>query len=124
MKLVGGYEKESNGIEINFQLENMLNNSVSLTFPSGQQYEIYIVNDGGEEVYRYSEDRFFTMAMMMKQLEPGERLSWKEVWNYTNKAGQKLTNGQYKVYVELKAMADDPGIVSRSNLQLTLELNI
>lgn len=49
--------------------------AVTLEFSSGQSGDVVLSREG-DEVYRWSEDRFFTMALRSEPLGPGERLSW------------------------------------------------
>ncbi len=41
-------------------------------------------------MYRYSDVKFFTMALVYKDINPGESLKWQDEWDMTDKEGQKL----------------------------------
>lgn len=46
---------------------------ISLTFPSGQTYDLVIRNEQGEVVYRWSEGKFFILAIRTETIGPGEK---------------------------------------------------
>ncbi|MCC5909167.1 MAG: S-layer homology domain-containing protein [Clostridiaceae bacterium] len=98
------YKLEENEIFFNFQLVNQQEVAKEVTFSSGQQYEITIVNDDNQEVYRYSDDKFFTMALITKSLEAGDSIQWQETWDFTDKEGNQLTEGSFKATIEILIM--------------------
>ena len=63
---------------------------IDLMFSSGQQFEVTITDEAGTEVYRFSEGRGFTMALVYKTINPGEAFKWQDEWDMTNKDGEKL----------------------------------
>ncbi|MFG6120401.1 BsuPI-related putative proteinase inhibitor [Thalassobacillus sp. B23F22_16] len=71
---------ENNKVHFQFSLENQGDEAYELGFTSGQKYEIVVKNDADEEVYRFSEGQMFTQALETKTLEPGDSLSFEEVW--------------------------------------------
>lgn len=85
---------EDNQVIFDFELINNHESEQVLQFGSGQQYEIIIINDKQEEVYRYSDGKFFTLALVYKDLKPGEGLKWQEVWTPTD-------NGIYTVQISI-----------------------
>jgi len=107
MELRTIYDKQEEGILIDFKLLNTTSEPQDLTFPSGQQFEVCIIDEDGEEVYRFSEGQFFTMAMTTKNLLPGEALHWQDVWNCVDKNGDKRDVGNYKLIVRIKAIVEE-----------------
>ncbi|WP_078548169.1 BsuPI-related putative proteinase inhibitor [Litchfieldia alkalitelluris] len=83
-------------------LKNTSDQDVTLTFTSGQKYEIYVKNKAGLEVYRYSIDKSFIMALQDVEIKAGEEVSWTEVWNY-NQTGERIASGEYTATVEIVA---------------------
>src|SRR5690625_1961552 len=49
---------------VNMYMTHQGNKESGLVFSSGQMYEIVLVDEKGEENYRFSEGRMFTMAMV------------------------------------------------------------
>jgi len=90
-----------------FELVNRYNEPKELMFGSGQQFELTIIDEKGEEVYRYSDGKFFTLALVMKTIDPGESLKWQDEWDMTNKNGEKLTSGKYKAEISILAVQED-----------------
>ena len=62
-------------------LKNTLTTSVTMTFPSSQRFDFFILDRDGREVYRWSRDRAFLTVIAEITLSPGEaireELSWK-----------------------------------------------
>lgn len=59
-------------VDFDLKLTNNTEDVVELQFPSGQLFELNIYQD--REVYRYSDEKMFTMAVVVKELQPGEQL--------------------------------------------------
>jgi hypothetical protein len=53
-------------------LRNSGTDAVNLHFPSGQSFDLKILNDNGEAVYTWSSDKSFVMAARDVTLQPGE----------------------------------------------------
>ncbi|KXA88643.1 hypothetical protein AKJ62_04760 [candidate division MSBL1 archaeon SCGC-AAA259D14] len=60
-------------------------------FKSGQRYD-FVIKDGDQEVWRWSEGKMFTMATGTVTLEPGEKISYVE-----RLASDNLSTGEYKL---------------------------
>lgn len=61
------------------QVTNTAEDTVTLTFPSGQSFD-FVVLDEGREVWRWSADRMFTQAIRTEALAPGETRSYEAAW--------------------------------------------
>jgi hypothetical protein len=90
------------GTDISITLANTATEDVDLTFTSGQKYEIVIEDQAGQEVYRYSIDKSFIMALQNEQIKAGEEITWKETWDYLQ-TGERIPSGEYVVKVEVLA---------------------
>jgi len=102
------YEIKDGVLIFDIELTNRYNEPKELEFSSGQQFEIVVTDGTGNEVYRYSDDKFFTLALITKTVEPGETLTWVVVeWEMTDKSGEKLAPGNYKA--EITVLASFPG---------------
>jgi len=62
-------------ITAHLRLYNFTDKSIRLNFGSGQRYDLYLTQ-GDEELWRWSDDKFFTMALIYKELEAGESLEY------------------------------------------------
>lgn len=103
----GSYKIENDKVIFDFELINHYNEVKNLVFSSGQQFEVTITDEKGEEVYRYSDGKFFTMALIFKEINPGESLKWQDTWDMTNKKGEKLTSGKYQARIDILARLED-----------------
>ena len=77
-------------------VDNASPGPVSLTFPSGQRYDI-VVMSGELELWRWSADRAFTQAFGEQTFQPGLTLLGREVWEWRDNSGAPLPPGTYRV---------------------------
>ncbi|UOQ92810.1 BsuPI-related putative proteinase inhibitor [Halobacillus shinanisalinarum] len=77
-------------VDIQFSLTNEAEEAAILGFNSSQLYEITIVNEAGDTVYKYSEGQVFSQSLTTKELQPGGVLEAKE------QVKKKLEKGQYE----------------------------
>lgn len=117
------YELIDGELVFEFELTNNHTTAQNLIFSSGQQFEIIIRNTDGEEVYRYSYGKFFTMALVYRWIEPGETLNWKYRWDLTNNNGKALAPGKYTAEIIIVARPQNQG-VERLDKELTTTLQI
>lgn len=103
----GTYEIKDEKVVFDFELINHYTESKELMFGSGQQFEIIITNESGEEVYRYSDGKYFTLALVYKNINPGDSLCWQNEWDMVNKEGEKLSPGKYKAKIDILVMPDE-----------------
>jgi hypothetical protein len=66
---------------------------VTLTFPSGQRFDLVIRNESGQEVFTWSVGRAFVLAFGTERFGPGER-NWM-VMAPLSAAGERLPAGRY-----------------------------
>ncbi|QLG62151.1 BsuPI-related putative proteinase inhibitor [Halorarum salinum] len=63
------------GFDLTLAVENAGGDAVELPFSDGQRAE-FVAERGDEEVWRWSDDRGFTMALGSEELAPGEAVSY------------------------------------------------
>lgn len=106
----------------NLALTNHAPEVIELPFGSGQQFELVIRDEKGEEVYRYSDGKFFTMALVYKQINPGEALRWQDQWDRRDKTGNAASPGRYRAEIEILVIPEEDGDkVDGSQLRTTIE---
>lgn len=103
----GNYERIDDKVVFDFELINHYTVPKELKLGSGQQFELTITDESGEEVYRYSDGKFFTLALLLKNLNPGETLKWQDEWDKTNKEGEKLESGKYRAEINILAIFEE-----------------
>lgn len=119
------YELKDGKVIFDFELVNNFPVAKELQFGSGQQFEVVITDERGEEVYRFSDGKFFTMALIYKTIQPGETLKWQDSWDLTNKDGEKVTAGEYQVEIIILANPVDGGEeLDRSQLRTVIKFNL
>ena len=100
------HEIKDGKVVFDFELMSHYTNPVELMFSSGQQFEVTITDDAGNEVYKFSDGRAFTMALVYKTINPGEAFKWQDEWDMTNRDGGKLTSGNYKAVIKISALPE------------------
>lgn len=103
----GSYEMKDGKAVFDFELMSHYERPLELKFGSGQQFELTITDENGKEVYRYSDGKFFTMALIMKEINAGEAIKWQDEWNLTNKEGEKLTSGKYRAEIRVLLITEE-----------------
>lgn len=118
------HEIKDNKVVFDFELFSHFAEPKELAFSSGQQFDVTITDESGKEVYRYSDGRFFTMAMVNKTINPGESIKWQDEWDMTDKDGVKLTLGNYKAVINILAMYDSEEKIDDSELTTTIDFSL
>ncbi len=119
------HEIRDGKVVFDFELMSHYTNPVELMFSSGQQFEITITDESGTEVYRFSDGRAFTMALVYKTINPGEAFKCQDEWDMTNKDGEKLTSGKYKAVIKILALSEsDIEKIDESELTATVKFTI
>ena len=111
-------------VVFDFELFSHHTRPIDLTFSSGQQFELVITDESGNEVYRYSDGKFFTMMLVNRTINPGESLKWQDEWDMTNKDGVKLTSGKYKAEITILAYEYEGTEIDKGQLTKTVEFSL
>lgn len=121
----GNYEIKDGKAVFNFELMSHYTEAKEIMFSSGQQFELTITKVDGEEVYKFSDGKFFTQALINKTLNPGETLQWQDEWNMTNKDGENLTTGDYKAEIKiLVASAEEDEKIPDEQVTTVIEFTL
>ncbi|MDQ0351750.1 hypothetical protein J2R98_001567 [Alkalibacillus filiformis] len=87
-------------VKFNMKLTHDGDEDLTLSFSSGQKFEVVVTDPNGEEVYRFSEGMMFTQAIETSELSPGDEMEFQDSWDYT-KDGARVDSGEYQASVEL-----------------------
>jgi len=121
----GTYHLTEDKVVFDFELVNHYSKPQQLCFSSGQQFEVVIKDKQGTEVYRYSDGKFFTLALLMKTVQPGEALQWQDAWDMTDKEGKKLTGGDYRAEITVLVIPEENGLeIEESQLITTIAFSL
>jgi hypothetical protein len=80
-----------------FHITNNAAKRLELTFPSGQTHDIAVLDSAGREVWRWSEGRMFTQALMNRVLDVDETVTYQASWKPDKK-------GRYTAVAALKSV--------------------
>lgn len=103
----GDYQITEDKVIFDFKLTNKSPEVQELQFGSGQQFELVIRDEKDEEVYRYSDGKFFTMALINKRINPGESLRWQDQWDLRDKTGKMVNPGRYRAEIEIMVIPEE-----------------
>src|SRR5437899_8053825 len=74
-------------VEISLTATNNGGAPVSVTFTSGQRFDLVIRRPRGDAVWRWSHDKAFIQVIQTLTLQPADRLSFKIPWDQTDYQG-------------------------------------
>ncbi|RXE59977.1 BsuPI-related putative proteinase inhibitor [Acetivibrio mesophilus] len=121
----GNYEIKDDKVVFDFELMSHYTEAKELMFGSGQQFEVTITDEKGNEVYRFSEGKFFTLALVPKTINPGEAIKWQDEWDMTDKEGNKLTTGKYQAKIEIMVIqGEEEEKIEESQLSTVVEFEL
>jgi len=112
------------GYKLDFYLQNIAQQDLFLYFGSGQMFDILVVNQKGEEVYRWSSNKCFTTAIVNVELKKNDKLTFAEVWDCRNNQGTPVPQGQYTVKVIIPAKLKDGTTIAPESLTASAEIEI
>ncbi len=69
---------------------------VTVTFTSGQRFDLIIRRPRGDEVWRWSHDKAFIQVIQTVTLQPSESLSFKIPWDQRDYQGRRVDPGPYE----------------------------
>jgi hypothetical protein len=96
-------------------VDNPGNAETTLTFSSGQTYDV-VVMAGDVEVWRSSNGRGFIQVIREIPFQPGVSLVGRETWDWRDNAGAPLPAGTYRAIASLATSPPQTGNV----VELTL----
>jgi len=99
-------------IEMTIVLRNRTDEPVNLTFNSGKYYDFIVKKlPEDKEVWRWSEGRIFTQALLSITLDPWEKQTFVFKWDQKDNDSKQIELGKYKIEA---LIASDPEIFANS----------
>ncbi len=83
-------------VEVAFTATNTANTPLSVTFTSGQRFDLVIRRPRGDAVWQWSSDKAFIQVIQMVTLQPGENLSFRIPWDQRDYQGRRVDAGPYE----------------------------
>lgn len=121
--LQAGIELTQDQANFTFSLTNVFDTAAHLVFSSGQQFELVVKDAEGTEVYRFSDGRLFTMALIYEELPPGASLTWSDVWDLKDKDGRPVAPGRFQAEITVLARVMD-GPLDSEQLSTSVEFEL
>ena len=90
----------SPSLQATFTIKNATSSPIPFTFSNSQQYDFLIQDDSGQELWKWSDGRFFAMMIVEKKLGQ-EPWVYREFIPAVNREGQPLPAGQYTLRARL-----------------------
>ncbi len=93
-------------IEVALSAANAGSAPVSVTFTSGQRFDLVIRRPRGDEVWRWSHDKAFIQVIQTVTLQPGESLSFRIPWGQRDYQGRRVDPGPYEAVAVFMGRTD------------------
>jgi len=84
--------------------------ALPITYGSGQRYDFWVYNEQNEEIYRWSNNKAFTQALIEHKLKKSEQLAFEETWNLLDNEGNPVPPGTYTIKVMIMIGSDSETI--------------
>ncbi len=83
-------------VEVTLAVQNVGTTPLTLTFRSGQSFEIVVRRPRRDEVWRWSHDKAFNQAVQVRTWKPGETVLYHGTWDQRDLQGRRLDPGTYE----------------------------
>jgi hypothetical protein len=111
-------------IKMDFALHNISGETLAFYFSSSQKFYIFITDNNGMEVYRWSHDKGFATAIINTKLKKDEKLSFSEVWDYKDNKGNRVPPGKYTITVKILAKLENTKITNPDELTAAKDIEV
>lgn len=107
LTLPKGKFQQGKNIEMKSALTNTSSSVRTLVFSSGQKFDFKVTDSSGREVWRWSQGKFFTMALEKLVLKEGQSQVYSASWDQKDSQGRQVPVGVYLISGYLKAQGLD-----------------
>lgn len=105
-------------ITITLSVTNRGGMPAPLTFTTSQRYDL-TASRSGRELWRWSHGRAFAQVIQNINVRPGETISFEETWDQTDKDGDQVPPGSYKIVGWLTAEGREQTTRSSVEIRIT-----
>lgn len=98
-------------------IKNIDSSKKALFFTSGQKFDISILNSSRTEVWRWSKDKVFTMAIEEIPLEPQEETFFETKWKQNDFSSQIVPPGIYYVIGKCVSSEWQPAVETQIEIE-------
>jgi intracellular proteinase inhibitor BsuPI/copper amine oxidase-like protein len=81
-------------VQLTLEARNTSGAPVTLQMSSGQKYDFEVAR-GDTVVWKWSDDRMFTQALVDMTVAPNQTLVYRETWNQRSREGRAVEPGEY-----------------------------
>lgn len=83
-------------VDVALRVRNVGSAPVSVTFTSGQRFDLVVRRPRGDEVWRWSHDKAFIQVIETVTLKPGDILAYQVAWDQQDYQGRRVDSGSYQ----------------------------
>lgn len=76
------------GVHFALELKNNSDRMIEIRFPSGMTHDFVVLDEGGKEVWRWSDGRMFTQSLQNKLIKSHDNAVFAEGWPAVNAHGK------------------------------------
>ncbi len=92
-----GVYDSGDSIEITLTIINCGDNNIELSYSTAQRYEMSAQDENGNEVWNSADDQSYDQVEGQEIIEPNETVVYTDTWDQTDRDGQQVPDGQYKI---------------------------
>jgi hypothetical protein len=92
---------QGESITLDMSVTNNSSVDAEITFPSSQQFDFYIKDLSGTEVWRWSENKVFNYAFTKVIILAGDTIEFSESWDQVPTNTEVIPTGTYMIYGSL-----------------------
>lgn len=102
-------------IRLQYTLTNISGRELEMVYGSGKQYDYWVYDESGDEVYRWSHDKAFIQVITNVLVGVGEQLVFEEEWPMLNYEGEVVSPGVYTIQFK-SSLSPRSGTISYEEL--------
>ncbi|TSB46157.1 BsuPI-related putative proteinase inhibitor [Alkalicoccobacillus porphyridii] len=106
---------ENDSLLVEMVLTNGTGEAQEVGFPSSQSYELVLTDEAEEEVYRFSEGKMFTMAIVSEEISDGESFTYQESIPTSD-----LEPGPYTLLVEIVGKTQEQETLPSTTIEVEI----
>lgn len=109
-------------VEVTITIRNSGSSATSLTFSSGQRFDLLVRRPRGDEIWRWSHDKAFIQVIQTVSVRPNEPLTFKGSWDQRDYQGRRVDPGTYEIiaFVTARVEGSERPAVQLPPLQFTI----
>ncbi|HLF86290.1 MAG TPA: BsuPI-related putative proteinase inhibitor [Nitrospiria bacterium] len=92
---------KSDLVELALMVTNTTGHPERLSFSSAKQYD-FVIKQGGQELWRWSNGKSFAMVLTSITLDPRESRQFQVSWGQTDRTGKQIEPGFYEAVGSLE----------------------